>query len=394
MKIKELKEKRGELFAEVEKLHEERSLEAVEEKLKEIEAVDKEIEIEERMVQLQKQAQGEVKMEKKIETKEMEIREAVKTGAEVEIGLEKRDIYLGAVPGVGAVPGSTTVGNVERKSFGKEVIRKATQTAPIMQYVRQEVIKGLHTIPVEKTKIGKLMPKAELAQFANGQLDFDTVDLKANTYGLLVKVSNEALQDTDVNLMEIIQEQLIESYAETMESLLVAGGANLDGLASFTGGDGSIQMAKTMGELDADVMGALIELQDALKEKYAQKGVFVIGRDLKTKLAKLTDGVGRPLLTTSFEESSFGGLQPVTRLLGCPCLVSDELKSLHDGRNAGKVYFGDLKRALILGMRENMTIAVSKELGFADNSTYIRCMVRFDIAKGLTEALGVLTVNA
>lgn len=401
MKIKKLEEARAELLEqiEVENTSETRSIEKIDELLTKVDEINEQIKKEEELEErLLKATKGEVKtMTKELEVRnyEMEIREAIELGRELDVTnfeVEERTI--------GMAQGDKTVGNIAKKSFANAIIKKATETSDLYAYVRKENLgTALHQIPVQKDKVGKFANVQELAQYAEKNVDFTPVNLSAYKFGAISVISEEALADSGYNLMAELIEQYGEGAGETLDELLVKGNVvGVQGLESFSnngvGQDGAKVVEVAVTDFDDALIESIFKAHNALPQKYRKNATWVIGTELAGKLAMATDGVGRPLLTTDFSQLAFNG-KATPMLLGRPVVISDHVKNITGGNQHDQVaFFGDLSKALVLGIRQNFTIKSSTEYAFIRDGVAIKGTIRADAKRCLGESMVVVTRGA
>ena len=79
-----------------------------------------------------------------------------------------------------------------------------------------------------------------------------------------------------------------------------------------------------------------------------------------------------------------------TTILGRPVIINEHIENL-DGTGTA-IYFGDLKRALIVGERKALSLQKSTEYGFINDEIAIKANMRLDIKKALGEAMVLGTV--
>lgn len=401
MKLKGLEEKRSEILSQLEEENkaETRSVEKVEELLKKLDEVKKEIEVEERLLEVMENKV----VEKKVEVRDYnaEIRSAIENEKELDITnfeVEERGVGVGATQG----KVNTTTQNIAKKTFANQILKKAEETSELMRYVRTENFgSATHQIPVQKDKIGKFANVKELADYVEKNIDFTPINMSAHKYGNITVVSEEALADTGYDIMSELLTQYSEGAGQTLDELLVTGDAQVEGLNKFVNtGNGNVDTGAKKVELaSADIadqekiLEAIMAMYNSLPRKYAKNATWVIGTDMAAKLTSAVDGVGRPLLYTDFTQVPFGG-KATPMLLGRPVVISDHVNVLTAGQHNPLAFFGQLDKALILGLRQNFTIKTSTEYGFINDGVAIKGQMRFDIKKGLAEALAVMVKGA
>ena len=411
MKIKELEERKAELLKEleVENNAETRSVEKIENLLKEVDGINasiaKEKEIEERLLKLNEN--GGTKVEKELEKRDYnaEIRQALAEEKEIDVTnfeVEERTHGMGIGAQAGAV--TQTVGNIKKTSFANQILKKASEVSELYKYVRRENLgTALHQIPVQKTKITKFANVAELAEYAQKNIDFDVIQLAAHKYGNISIVSEEAIADLGYDIMGELIEQYGEAAGEKPDELLVKGDTQnpVQGLNSFinpANGDAAAgtqtkvtKIQEAESKAPDTLVAALIEMYNSVGRKYSKNGTWVMPSDMVAILNTATDANGRPLLSNSFNETPFGSH---ALLLGRPVVISDHITNITGAaEHTPLAFFGDLSKALILGLRQNFTIKASSEYKFVQDGIAVKGTMRLDAKRALGEALTALVVT-
>lgn len=331
-----------------------------------------------------------------LEVQEMEIRKAIETEKELDItNFEVRGMGVGQ--NQGNVNANTN--NIAKTTFANAILKKATETSDLYRYVRKENFgSALHQIPVQKTKITKFANVKELADYAEKNIDFEPIQLAAHKFGNITVISEECLADTGYNIMSELLEQYGEGAGLTIDELLVKGdpATTVQGLTSFVdvGGNmqsGAIKQSVQQANL-ADVgLDEILAMYNGLPNKYRKNATWVIGTELAARLAVATDANGRPLLSNSFNETPFGSH---ALLLGRPVVISDHITNITGApEHTPLAFFGDLSKALILGLRQSFTIKSSSEYKFVQDGIAVKGTMRLDIKRALGEALTALVVT-
>lgn len=205
--------------------------------------------------------------------------------------------------------------------------------------------------PILKKATSKMISVAELEK--NPKLakpEFEQVDWSVQTYRGAIPVSQESVDDADVDLISIVAETVSQIKVNTTNAAIA------DVLKSFT--------TKTVANVD-DIKKILnVDLDPAYDV------AFVVSQSFYQILDTLKDGNGRYLLQDS--------ITAVTGkvLLGKPVFVlSDTVLG-----NAGeaKAFVGDFKRAVLFADRQDLG------LRWADNEIYgqyLQAVLRFGVKK-------------
>lgn len=205
--------------------------------------------------------------------------------------------------------------------------------------------------PILKKATSKMVSVAELEKNpALAKPEFEQVDWTVETYRGAIPVSQESVDDADVDLISIVAETVGQIKVNTTNAAI----ANV--LKSFT--------AKTVANVD-DIKKILnVDLDPAYDV------AFVVSQSFYQILDTLKDGNGRYLLQDS--------ITAVTGkvLLGKPVFVlSDEV--LGEAGEA-KAFVGDFKRGVLFADRKDLG------LRWADNEIYgqyLQAVLRFGVKK-------------
>lgn len=205
--------------------------------------------------------------------------------------------------------------------------------------------------PILKKATSKMVSVAELEK--NPKLakpEFEQVDWTVETYRGAIPVSQESVDDADVDLISIVAETVGQIKVNTTNAAIA------DVLKSFT--------AKTVASVD-DIKKILnVELDPAYDV------AFVVSQSFYQILDTLKDKNGRYLLQDS--------ITAVTGkvLLGKPVFVlSDEILG---ASGEAKAFVGDFKRGILFADRKDLG------LRWADNEIYgqyLQAVLRFGVKK-------------
>ena len=231
-------------------------------------------------------------------------------------------------------------------------IREVNTTVDLKQFTTiYPAQKGSGKYPILKHATAKMSSVAELEK--NPKLakpEFQEVDWTVETYRGAIPVSQESVDDADVDLVSIVAEAAAQIKVNTTNAAIA------DVLKTFT--------AKTVKDLD--------EIKKILNVDFdpAYDVAFVVSQSFYQLLDSLKDQNGRYLLQDSITAAS-GKV-----LLGKPVFVlSDTVLG-----NAGeaKAFVGDFKRAVLFADRQDLG------LRWADNEIYgqyLQAVLRFDAVK-------------
>lgn len=241
-------------------------------------------------------------------------------------------------------------------------IREVNTTVDLKQFTTiHPAQKGSGKYPILKKATSKMASVAELEK--NPKLakpEFEQVDWTVETYRGAIPVSQESVDDADVDLVSIVAEAAAQIKVNTTNAAIA------EVLKTFT--------PKAVKNLD-EIKGILNVDFDP-----AYDVAFVVSQSFYQFLDSLKDQNGRYLLQDSITAAS-GKV-----LLGKPVFVlSDTVLG-----NAGeaKAFVGDFKRAVLFADRQDLG------LRWADNEIYgqyLQAVLRFDAVKADEKAGYFLT---
>lgn len=248
-----------------------------------------------------------------------------------------------------------------KKTDTTKVTSEELVTTPIREIKTTVDLKPFTTIypakkasgkyPILKKATSKMVSVAELEKNpALAKPEFEQVDWTVETYRGAIPVSQESVDDADVDLISIVAETVSQIKVNTTNAAIA------DVLKSFT--------AKTVANVD-DIKKILnVDLDPAYDV------TFVVSQSFYQILDTLKDGNGRYLLQDS--------ITAVTGkvLLGKPVFVlSDEILG---ASGEAKAFVGDFKRGVLFADRKDLG------LRWADNEIYgqyLQAVLRFGVKK-------------
>lgn len=279
---------------------------------------------------------------------------------------------------------TTNAGELIQETYADSIEKMLRDECVLYDRCRKVVTSSPYNIPVEKVVIDKFVPVAELGEYAKKQAKFGTVKVGAEKFGVMIAISQELLDDNDYNLEGVLLEQLVHAFKETVCELVAKGNSDtIQGLAKATVAEGAKEVAVSES-VDED---NIIDLMFALPRAYRDNAVFVISDEMAQSLAKLRDMEGRPLLQMSDMDmpNLLQGADGVMK--GKPVIICDQLPK------EKQMFFVDLSKALVVGIRKDMQIKKSEEAGFVNDCVYIKANVRLDVKLLLQEAIAYIKIT-
>lgn len=277
-----------------------------------------------------------------------------------------------------------TTENVEeliQDTYASQIERKLRDKCVLYDRARKIVTASPHIIPVEVKALDKFVKVAELGEYAKQQAQFGQIKLGAVKFGTMLQISEELLADEDYNLEAVLMEMLQEAFADTVMELIAKGDVaeGIEGLAQADKSKGAKEVI--VDKIDDE---AVIDLMFALDRPHREEAIFVISDEVARKLCKVKDEEGRPLLQLNAIEKPFllEGADGV--LKGKPVVICNAIEK--------DMYFVNMEKAMVVGVRKNMTVKKSEEAGFMDDSVFIKANCRLDMKILQHEAIAFLVI--
>lgn len=215
---------------------------------------------------------------------------------------------------------------------------------------------------------------AEEAAFTENDPTYAKVSLSAFKAGVILKISDELLQDAAFDMSAHLSQELGRAVATLSETAYVNG----DGSGKPTG----VVQGSTLGTtfaLNSTITGdELIDVHDSLKRVYAGRATWLIAGSTRTVVRKLKDGNGQYLWQPGLQSGH------PDLLLGRPVVVSDDVPAI--ATVAKSVIFGDFQFYWIAD-RSRMFLKRLEELYAANGQVGFRLDLRTDGKVILGEAI-------
>lgn len=278
-------------------------------------------------------------------------------------------------------------GDLINETFSATIERKLRDKCLLYQKARKVVTASPHNIRVEKKALDKFVKVDELGEYTKQKAQFGNVKLGAVKFGTLLGISQELLDDADYDIEGVLMEMLQDAFEETVLELIVKGDVTegIEGLAMADTTKGAKKVACADGIIDDD---DIIDLMFALDRPYRENAIFVMTDEVARKLCKLKDEEGRPLLQMNAFDKPFLVEGAEGELKGKAVVICDALPATRP------LMLVDMEKAMVVGVRKDMTIKRSTEAGFITDETLIKASIRLDSKLLMQEAIAFIEVNA
>lgn len=232
-------------------------------------------------------------------------------------------------------------------------------------------------IPVE-TDYGAAGWIAEEGAYSEGDPAFDRVVLGAHKVGKIVKVSEELLQDAFFDLGGYLVRNLGRAIGLAEEAAHVNG----DGSGKPTGIVGSAGVGQTAASATAITGDELIGLYHSLRRPYRANASWLMADGTAKLIRKLKDSDGQYIWQPGLQADA------PDRLLGRPAEISDNVPAV--ASTAKSVVFGDFSYYTIVDRAASTMVQRLNELYAANGQVGFKGNRRVDGKLTLSEAVKVL----
>jgi HK97 family phage major capsid protein len=271
-----------------------------------------------------------------------------------------------------------TNGVVIPKTISNRIVDKVKNLSPILSKATIYEVEGALSIPVyDYTQHTTAYQGAEFAAITASAGTFTSVDLNGFVIGSLALISKKLINNSQIDVLPFIINEISKSIANFLENELVAGpGTNMKGLAqNATTYNGATTLVITPQEL--------IAMKAKVPQVFQEGSAWIMHVDTLAYLQSLTAGAGNNLLLFGNDLSRDGGLT----LLGKPVYVSDNMPK-YTTVGAKSIHYGDYS-----GLSVKITKGVEMQVlieKYADQYA-VGCVAWAEIDSNITEPQKLIT---
>lgn len=375
--LKKLMERRAELKKQLDDLvakadAEERAMS--EDETKEFDAAEKEIKEIDATLDREERARGITEVQQPTENHEM-------TQEERAAADEKAfaDFIMNRVTENRAGEIQLTQGNngaIVPTTIANRIIKSVRDMVPFLQLSDVVYTNGKLSVPVygeDSTNYIKADYVDEGTELTDNIGKFTTIDLTGYVVGSLALVSNKLKDNTDINVVDFVVNQVAEAIAEKLEKEFVTGSTKIIGITSATKGI-------TAASATAIAYDELVSLKHSLKQRFRAKARWIMNPATYTALCKLKDGNGQPY----FKEDEY-------KILGLPVIESDSMPTI--AASAKAIVCADLSGYTIKATK-SVEIQVLREKFSTKNMLGVLAFGEYDAKITDSKKIAVLTMKA
>lgn len=242
----------------------------------------------------------------------------------------------------------TDNGAVIPKTVVDYIIRKVYDICPILERSQKFNVKGNLAVPYYPADSNDITVayQQEFVDMESTSGKFSSVNLGGFLAGALTKVSRSLVNNTNIDLVGFVVDEMARAIARFIEHELLIGTQNkVEGLSTL---DNSL----TAGSASAITADDVIKLQGKVKDQFQRDACWIMSPATRDALRTLKSQVGLYLLNPDMT-AEFG-----YSLLGKPVYVSDNMPNIATG--ATVIYYGDMK-GLATKFNEDINIQVLRE---------------------------------
>jgi len=224
----------------------------------------------------------------------------------------------------------------------------------------------------------------EKAKIEKTTLSFDQISIKAHKLATIIQVSEELLNDSFVNIEQMVADDYAKAFGAAEEDAFINGDVDgkPTGLLHATEG---AEVGVTTNSATAITADELIDLVYSLKAAYRKNAAFLMNDATVKAIRKLKDGNGQYLW-----QAALAGGEP-DRLLNYPIYTSSAMPTIEAGKPV--IAFGDFSKYRIVD-RVGRTFKRLGELYAENDMVGFKATQRVGGKLTLPEAVKLLKMKA
>lgn len=273
-----------------------------------------------------------------------------------------------------------TNGAIIPKTIANKIIMTAYNVSPILEKCTPYNTKGKLSIPVYGADDSGNDITVEYAEDFKELTEkagkFTSVDLDDYLIGALAKLGNSLINNTDIDLANIVINIISDYIRRFLEGQILKGSDKITGCKDI----------KRIHEVETPVItyDDLVKLKNKVIQAFRKGSIWVMNQDTETAVELIKDGNDNPIFQPD-PTGEFDG-----KILGYPVYVSDNM----DGIEAGKrpIIFGNFS-GVALKKSKDLEIQVLRELYATQHATGIVAWLEADAKVEHLQKLSALDVK-
>lgn len=262
------------------------------------------------------------------------------------------------------------------KHLSPEIVKRVEEVAPLWSMIDKYIVpdQGKLDVLIEKEPNGKT-PGAfvgEEERVTSSKFEFDTIQLKEKRCGAFLQLTQQAINDCGIDIVEYTKKHLFHSLGRALEKSLILGQnpncANAEEMSKgFQGISNAPEECEIIAKSDNVQYEDYRRMLFSIHPQYQNDDlVWVMGRNEFNRLMKIKDCEGRPLF---IDKGDIINNKPTYLMNGFRILISDFVEEYIDK-------LGNINRtkdvAYLVNLRELYACMVTQEIEFSrisDNDT-------------------------
>lgn len=272
-------------------------------------------------------------------------------------------------------------GSIMPRTVVEKIITQVKETCPIFELADLYNVNGELVVPYYDETSSAITAAyiEEFSDLVEKSGDLKSYTLKSYIIGALAKVSKKLINNTDIDIVGFVVNQIVKSLRETIEKEALTGeSGKIKGI--FPNAKNKVTAPDATMTPDL-----LIDVQMSVKEPYQEKAVWLMDRSTFREIRKLKDGDGNYLMIPDF--ATGGGWMLLN-------------KKVHLSENAPKfaastkvLAYGDMK-GYTLKIGKDIETQILQEKYSSQYAVGIEAFVEADGAITNEEAIAVLEMGA
>lgn len=294
---------------------------------------------------------------------------------------EVREAGDGYVAGAGLATGASTFSDANKGAMSipltieGAILRAIDFNSSVLAHANIIRTAGTHRLVLDVAPASKARLVREGASIATVDSEFRKVELNAFKYAEIVKFTREVVEDVNFNVIAHAAERLGQSFAKAFEEAIITGNGSgqPEGLLHYgSANNADLQKASEQVTANKDAI-SLADVTNAyynLPHECRPNAIFLCHPSVVRALALIEDSNGRAILKPDYSGeflTIFG-----KRIVECPYMPA-----MGTGSNVVAM-FVDVKRALTVGLRTDVSVRQLHELYAANDMVALVGVARLD----------------
>lgn len=269
-------------------------------------------------------------------------------------------------------------------TIANKIIMTAYNMSPILEKATKYNTKGNLEIPVYGANDGEDITVSygeDFTELVEKAGKFSSVSLKDYLIGALAKIGNSLVNNTDIDLVNIVINIVAEYIKLFLEKEV------LNGTTGKITGCSDIPEKQTV---TSEVAGSisyddLVTVKNKVIQSFRKGSMWIMRQETQTALEKMKDADDRPLFVAD-PTGEFDGM-----ILGYPVYISDNMPEIAEGKSP--IIFGNFS-GIALKTSKNLEIQVLREKYATQHATGVIAWLECDAKVEHLQKLSKLTIQA